>query len=89
MLQRLTINLSQLERQALKMVAELDLRDIRDEARRILRKELVRRGLLPSARPGELTPELSGHLVNKGDDDGESRPLLGEGVAASGDDEKV
>lgn len=68
MLQRLTINLSQLERQALKTVAELDLRDIRDEARLIVRSELVRRGFLEPEKGGQ-APALSS-CIGREDDAG-------------------
>ncbi len=51
MLERLTINLSQLERQALEKIATVELRDLRDQARFILRQEFERRGFLTVKHP--------------------------------------
>jgi len=58
MLQRLTISLSRLEQQALETIAAIELRDMRDQARFILRQELERRGLLvieTQANPAPVT----------------------------------
>jgi len=46
MLQRLTINLSKPEQDALEKVAAIEIRDMREQARFILRQELERRGFL-------------------------------------------
>jgi hypothetical protein len=46
MLTRIVIELEAEERNALSRWAETDLRNIRDQARIILRNEMVRRGLL-------------------------------------------
>lgn len=46
MLQRLTINLSEAEQQALENVAAIELREMRSQARFILRQELERLGFL-------------------------------------------
>ena len=54
MLQRLTINLSAPEQQALEKIAATELRDLREQARFILRQELTRRGLLSDSPLVEL-----------------------------------
>lgn len=46
MLQRLTINLSKPEQEALEKFAAIEIRDMRDQARFILRQELERLGFL-------------------------------------------
>jgi len=45
---RLTIFLSEEEREALSTVAKAEMRFPRDQVRHIVRKELERRGLLPA-----------------------------------------
>ncbi len=49
---RLTVTLSDQERKALRIVAESEMRALNDQARYILRRELERRGLLPSIDQG-------------------------------------
>jgi len=49
MLQRMTIYISEPEKAALKVIADEELRDIRTQARLLVRKDLERRGLLPSS----------------------------------------
>jgi len=51
MLQRLTINISDLEQEALEKVAAIEIRDIREQARFMLRQCLEQRGLLQIANP--------------------------------------
>lgn len=46
MLERLTINLTSQERKALQIIADSEMRDIRDQIRFLLRNELESRGLL-------------------------------------------
>jgi hypothetical protein len=46
MLERLTINLSRNEKQALETIATAEMRNLREQARFILRQELEKRGLL-------------------------------------------
>jgi len=46
MLERITLNLSSNEKQALQIIAEMEMRGLRDQARYIIRDELERRGLL-------------------------------------------
>jgi hypothetical protein len=48
MLERLTINLSENEKQALEIIATSEMRNLREQARFILRQEFERRGLLKS-----------------------------------------
>lgn len=57
MLQRLTINLSKPEQEALEKFAAMELRDMRDQVRFILRQDLERRGFLqPSNSPSDTQP---------------------------------
>jgi hypothetical protein len=56
MLERITINLSKNEKQALEIIATAEMRNLREQARFILCQELEKRGLLQvevSAPAGE------------------------------------
>lgn len=56
MLERLTINLSKNEKQALEAIAISELRNLREQVRFILRQEFTRRGLLQSDPAPFATP---------------------------------
>lgn len=51
MLERMTLNLSTQERMALEAMAAVEMRNIREQARFIIREELTRRGLLIEDAP--------------------------------------
>jgi K+-sensing histidine kinase KdpD len=61
MLERITINLTGLERQALEAVARAELRNIREQARFTLRQELERRGLLKNESHNRRVPPARVH----------------------------
>jgi hypothetical protein len=48
MFERLTINLTSQEREAIELIANSEMRDLRHQIRYVLRQELESRGLLPS-----------------------------------------
>jgi hypothetical protein len=53
MLERITVRLSTDEREALQILAKAEMRDYRDQARFIIRKDLEERGLLQPTNEGE------------------------------------
>ncbi|RLC75121.1 MAG: hypothetical protein DRI81_12620 [Chloroflexi bacterium] len=60
MMNRISVNLQQDEREALVVLAEQERRDLRQQAAVILRQELERRGLLPiSTQPQPTQAALS------------------------------
>lgn len=71
MLSRLTITLDASERAALQKAAGSDLRDIRDQARYILRRELAKSGFL-GVDPGDSSVRKA-VITNEGSDQYASR----------------
>ena len=85
MLQRLTINLSKPEQEALERIAAIEIRDMRDQARFILRQELERRGFLqedPQTNP--CRSSMSGEIGRTTDEDPNRRQE--ETIASKGID---